>query len=103
MAISSFNEAAADLQTHVYSYGVTTPPEAMIITELLYGSLHDLIYSNDVLSPSLLLRICRDVAAGTAYLHTRSPPIIHRDLSSVNVLVTGSRSQLDKDVGDFNR
>ena len=34
-----------------------------------------------------LLGIAADVAKGMLYLHTRSPPIIHRDLKSPNLLV----------------
>ncbi len=35
----------------------------------------------------LRLRIAKDVANGCAFLHAASPPIIHRDLKSPNVLV----------------
>jgi serine/threonine protein kinase len=32
--------------------------------------------------------ICLDVADGMLYLHTRSPPIIHRDIKSHNIFIT---------------
>ena len=31
-----------------------------------------------------------DVVRGLLYLHTRSPPVVHRDLSARNVLLTSS-------------
>ena len=34
-----------------------------------------------------LLTMALDAAKGTLYLHTRSPPIAHRDLKSANLLV----------------
>ena len=36
----------------------------------------------------LVLRIVSDCARGLEYLHSREPPIIHRDLKSQNLLVT---------------
>ena len=36
----------------------------------------------------LVLRIVTDCARGLEYLHSREPPIIHRDLKSQNLLVT---------------
>ena len=39
------------------------------------------------LSWARLLTMALDAAKGTLYLHTRSPPIAHRDLKSANLLV----------------
>ena len=61
-------------------------------------SLHDLLDpetppTRGTASPlsffSLALRVCVliNVASGLAYLHERSPPVIHRDLSARNVLL----------------
>ena len=35
-----------------------------------------------------LLSMAGDAAKGMLYLHTRSPPVFHRDLKSANLLVT---------------
>jgi len=34
-----------------------------------------------------LLKMCLDVAIAVYYLHTRKPPVFHRDLKSSNCLV----------------
>ena len=43
--------------------------------------------------------ILRDVALGLRYLHEHSPPIVHRDLSANNVLLTASLSAKISDLG----
>lgn len=71
-------------------YGVTKPPSPMIVSQLMHGSLFDIVHkSSDEIDTEIKLRILRDIACGAHYLHSRRPPIVHRDLSSVNVLVTG--------------
>ena len=42
--------------------------------------------------------ILKDVAAGMNYLYNRSPPLLHRDLKSLNILVT---NQWKAKVSDF--
>jgi tRNA A-37 threonylcarbamoyl transferase component Bud32 len=37
-----------------------------------------------------LLKMAVDTACGVAYLHSTSPPVIHRDLKSLNILVTST-------------
>ena len=39
---------------------------------------------------SLKCSVLEDVASGLLYLHERQPPVIHRDLTSKNVLLTSS-------------
>ncbi|CAM0953185.1 unnamed protein product [Alopecurus aequalis] len=70
---------------------VTEPPNLSIVTEYLSrGSLYKLLHrsgARDVLDERRRLNMAFDVAKGMNYLHRRSPPIVHRDLKSPNLLV----------------
>ena len=71
-----------------------------LVMERLLTSLHDLLDPEtddaqppppDARRPLSLFMKCRvlhNVASGLAYLHERTPPIIHRDLSAKNILLT---------------
>ena len=56
--------------------------------ERLHCSLTSLLEDNPVVPIGTKLSIIKDVALGLRYLHTRNPPIVHRDLSSNNVLLS---------------
>ena len=63
----------------------------MIITEIMDTSLRG-AYESKQLTPNttcepVILTIMRDVAVGLNYLHCLPDPIIHRDISSANVLL----------------
>lgn len=71
-----------------------------IITEILDTSLRS-AYEADRLGNNKLC-IFHDVAAAMNYLHSRREPIIHRDLSSANVLLEAMTNDIWKaKVGDF--
>ena len=57
-----------------------------IITELLDTSLRS-AYEKALLPSHSLLSIFRDTARALDYLHGRHEPIIHRDVSSANILL----------------
>ena len=52
-----------------------------------------------VLPEAISYGILRDAALGLRYLHEHSPPIIHRDLSANNVLLTSSMNGKISDLG----
>ena len=72
-------------------FGIYDPPGARVpslVMERLHCSLTSLLEDNPVVPKGTKLSIIKDVALGLRYLHTRNPPIIHRDLSSNNVLLS---------------
>lgn len=78
-------------------YGVTASPDWLIVTELLHGSLYKLLHGQTrPVPPSVLRRIAKDVACGAAYIHGLSPSIVHRDINSSNVLLTGDINVLER-------
>ena len=71
--------------------GIHHPPGARVpslVMERLHCSLTSLLKDNPVVPIGTKHSIIKDVALGLRYLHTRNPPIIHRDLSSNNVLLS---------------
>ena len=81
-----------------------------LVMERLLKSLHDLLDPETDTPPppdapkpffplSLKCSILDNVACGLAYLHERSPPIIHRDLSARNVLLNSGMVAKIADLG----
>jgi serine/threonine protein kinase len=59
----------------------TRPPNLCVVTELLSGSLFDLLHNSQVkLSWKQRLLIALDTAKGMNFLHLHKPPIIHRGM-----------------------
>ena len=72
----------------VQFYGYTTTPVVCIIQEFIQGgTLYELLSGSDPMSTDVRISFALDVARGMAYLHGLLPPIIHRDLKSLNLLV----------------
>ena len=72
-------------------FGIYWPSGARapsLVMERLHGSLTSLLEQNPAIPMGTKLSIVHDVALGLRYLHTRTPIIIHRDLSSNNVLIS---------------
>uniref|UniRef100_A0A1D1ZMC3 Protein kinase domain-containing protein n=1 Tax=Auxenochlorella protothecoides TaxID=3075 RepID=A0A1D1ZMC3_AUXPR len=91
----------------VQFYGASMLPEAFfLVTEMmtggdLYGALrrHPELLAWDKLGRKVAL----DVALGLHYLQSRRPPVLHRDLKSPNILLTGEGVAKIADVGMSRR
>ncbi len=70
----------------VFSDSKTRLP--VIVMELMNESLSRLLHRTKVLPCHVEVNIVHDVAQALAYLHSFRPPIVHRDLSSNNILLT---------------
>ena len=67
-----------------------TPNELYIVMEYAAnGSLWGVLHSRkrDAATPAKRLQWAAETAKGLSYLHSRSPPIVHRDLKSGNLLL----------------
>ena len=68
--------------------GATSEGNMVILTELMPTSLRARLEVDTYLQPQFVKSISRDVARALNYLHQMRPdPIIHRDISSANVLL----------------
>ena len=87
---------------HIVQYlGMTTDPESklpVLLMELLDQNLTKMLkQSQQPLSYRIQVDICSDIAVAIAYLHSNG--IIHRDLSSNNVLIIADRRAKVTDFG----
>ena len=67
--------------------------------EFLPINLTSCIEKYDILPEEISYSILHDVALGLSYLHSQTPPIIHRDLSSNNVLLATNMTVKISDLG----
>ena len=74
-------------------------PLPALVMELLFTSLHDLLETQPDVPLALKRSILSDVAGGISYLHLRSPPLAHRDLSAMNVLLDSAMRAKIGDMG----
>ena len=72
----------------------------MLVMERLLTSLDELLEHNPNIPLSLKRSILADVARGLVYLHSHSPPVIHRDLSAKNVLLNSAMVAKISDLGN---
>ena len=74
-------------------------PLPVLVMEYLHTTLSACLERYGVLPKEISYGILRDVVLGLVYLHENSPPIIHRDLSANNVLLTSNMNAKLSDLG----
>ena len=79
-----------------FQQGVEAP---ILVMEFLPTNLTSCIQQYGILPKEISYSILYDVALGLCYLHSQSPSIIHRDLSSNNVLLTANMTAKISDLG----
>ncbi len=86
--VREMNMAARMRHPNIVQFiGASMEGEAVILTELMSTSLRDQ-YGKQTLTYPQIITISEDVAKGLNYLHLMKPDaIIHRDISSANVLL----------------
>ena len=72
----------------------------ILVMERLEASIDDLLEHMPNLPLSLKRSVLEDVAGGLLYLHNRPSPVIHRDLTAKNVLLTSSLVAKITDMGN---
>ena len=75
----------------VHTFGICFLPGIRLpslVMERLHCSLNDLLEQNPIIHLDIKTSILHQIGLGLRYLHTRVPPIIHRDLSSKNILIS---------------
>ena len=85
---------------HLFGFHVSPNPleEPFMVMELMKCSLYDLLHDDkQFLSWALRARMCLQTTGGLRYLHSRG--IIHRDLTSLNVLLDHSHNVKLTDFG----
>ena len=71
----------------------------ILVMEFLPTNLTSCIERRGILPKEEACSILHDVALGLYYLHNQSPPIIHRDLSANNILLTSNMEAKISDLG----
>ncbi len=74
--------------------GVSLRP-LCIVMELMAGNLYDYLHDKQrPLNWRLRASLAEDIALGVRFLHEQSPPLVHRDLKSPNVMLTTADSRI---------
>ncbi|KAI9364393.1 kinase-like domain-containing protein, partial [Zopfochytrium polystomum] len=95
------NENIINLLHFWTSRGNDDRERVYFITELMTsGTLKSYVRKlKGPVKPKVLKNWCRQILSGLEYLHSRNPPVIHRDLKGDNIFVNGNNGQAK--IGDL--
>ncbi|CAH8385244.1 unnamed protein product [Eruca vesicaria subsp. sativa] len=89
---------------NLLGYSADNAKEPLLVVEFMpHGSLYDVIHSDSNTSVAIStwskrIKVALQIAKAVELLHSRDPPIIHRDIKSANVLMD---KNLNAKLGDF--
>eukprot|EP00040_Diaphanoeca_grandis_P036859 m.237203 g.237203 ORF g.237203 m.237203 type:complete len:1290 (-) comp33701_c0_seq1:4-3873(-) len=87
-----------------YGFGTTGDGKPFLVTERMKGTLRSAILrSPKIVDWTEARRWCADIISGMHFLHTRSPPLMHRDLKSDNCLLGDNEVVQIADFGTVTR
>ena len=72
----------------------------VLVMECLDANLESLLTQTSNLSIHAKINVLLDIAKGLVYLHSHTPPIVHRDLTARNVLLTNTLLAKIADLGN---
>ena len=110
MIISNYNRELFEREMKIASrvrhpnlvlfIGAVTMNNTNIVSELMETSLRKVIEA-EKLKVTSIHPISKDVACALVYLHSLPDPIVHRDVSSSNVLLKAKKDGWQAKLGDF--
>ena len=71
----------------------------VMVMEMMADSLTSLVEKHEKIPVHVKFSIVHDVSLGLCYLHNHDPPIVHRDLSPNNILLTAHHVAKISDLG----
>ena len=71
----------------------------ILVMEFIPTDLTSCVHQYGILPETIMFSIVHDVSLGLVYLHGHNPSIIHRDLSSNNILLTENMAAKISDLG----
>jgi serine/threonine protein kinase len=92
--VSIMSELKHENLVELKGFSVSGGKAAMIMEFMKHGDLYSIIKTNELPPPRLPLstaiKFGVDIAKGMEFLHSLTPPILHRDLKPPNILITKS-------------
>lgn len=84
----------------ILDYWFTSDDRFVFVTEMMTGgTVKDYISKVGPLNCKLIRKWAQQILEGLMYLHTRDPPIIHRDIKNENIFVNSSQGEIK--IGDL--